>query len=159
MILFLMGCAIMMLGSAQGTNVSCTSSACSNVFASEFDESKIACNSSDAATECRCKFEVLDLAACVLNSNGGLEDNFNLMVTEIVGNVSSSKYTASCRDAVEQHGPCKLEGIRDHGFKITASEVALTSAGVGFEIMSVYQMVLLRLFLFSTCATHCSCQL
>ncbi len=45
-------------------------------------------------------FQVLGLAACVLNnvSNSDLEDRFNLMVTEIVGNVASSKYTASCRD-------------------------------------------------------------
>jgi hypothetical protein len=148
-----------MLGSAQGTNLteSCTSSACFDVFASEFDESKITCNvSAAAATACRCKFQVLDLAACVLNyvGDGDRENPFNLMVTEIVDNAASSKYTAACRDAIEQHGSCKLEGIRDHGFKITATEIALSSAGVGFEILSAYQMVLLCLVFFSTCELH-----
>ncbi len=69
-------------------------------------------------------------------SNGDREDPFNLVVSEIDGNVASSKYTSACSDAVEQHGTCKVEGIRDHGFEITATEVALTSAG--FEIMSAY---------------------
>ena len=151
-----------MLGSgcsAQGTNLTepCTSSlACFDVFASEFDESKISCNVSAAATACRCKFQVLDLAACVLNNVGGgdREDPFNLVVNEIVGNVASSKYTAACREAVEQHGSCKLEGIRDHGFKITVTEIALTSAGVGFEFISAYQMVIFYLVLFPTCELH-----
>jgi hypothetical protein len=154
-ILFLVGCAI--ICSAQATNLtkSCASAACFEIFASEFDRSKITCNvSAAAATACRCKFQVLDLAACVItnstvNEKSGLEDNrFNLVVTEVVGNAASSKYTAACRDAIEQRGPCKLEGIVDQGFKITATEIALTSAGVGFEIMSAYQMVRAALFCF-----------
>ena len=106
-ILILVGCAI--LSSAQGTDSS-TSSACFDIFASEFEESKITCKVSAADSACRCKFQVLDLSACVLDyvSNGDREDPFNLVVSEIVSNVASSKYTSAFRDAFEQHGSCKL---------------------------------------------------
>jgi hypothetical protein len=160
--LFLMARA--KISSAQATNLNeaCASAACFEVFASEFDESKITCDVSAAATACQCKIQVLDLAACVFKSsavnNGGLEDRFNLEVTEVVDNVASNKYTAACREAIEQRGPCKLEGIVDHGFKITTTEIALTSAGVGFEIMSAYQMVLIALFCFQHVQVVASCK-
>jgi hypothetical protein len=160
--LFLMELATISSAQATNLNETCTSAACFEVFASEFDESKITCDVSAAATACQCKIQILDLAACVLTStavnNGGLVDHFNLEVTEVVGNVASSKYTAACREAIEQRGPCKLEGIVDHGFKITTTEIALTSAGVGFEILSAYQLVLFALFLFQHVQVVASCK-
>ena len=136
-----------MLGSAQGTglNESCSSSSCFEVFASEFDESKLACNAT--ALQCQCKFQVLDLAACVVINTSGEKKYFDLVVTEVVGNVAASKYTAECRNVLEKHGPCRLEEIMDGGFKITPSEIALTASGVAFEMISAYQMVLVCLAL------------
>ena len=137
-----------MLGSAQGTNVNestCSSSSCFEVFASEFDESKLACNAS--AFQCQCKFQVLDLVACVVTNTSDKKKHFDLVVKEVVGNVAASKYTAECRDVLEKRGPCKLEEIEDGGFKITPSEIALTVSGVAFEMISVYQIVLVCLAL------------
>ncbi len=139
-----------MLGSAEGTNWDRSCSSCFEVFASEFDESKLACNARDysSAIQCQCKFQVLDLAACVATNTN--EKHFDLVVTEIVSNDDANKYTAECRDALEKHGPCKLEDIKDSGFKITPSEIALTAFGVAFEMISAYQMVqiCLEFFLF-----------
>jgi hypothetical protein len=121
--LFIKGCA--MLGSVQGINQSCTSSACFEVFAPEFDEPNITCNTSAAAQayECRCKFQVLDLVPCVLNSisDSNREARFNPTVS--AGNEASRKYTSACRDAVEQHGPCMSEGIMDHAMVTMASKL------------------------------------
>jgi hypothetical protein len=144
-----MGRVIISSAQAANLNESCASAACFEVFASEFDESKIRCNmSATSATVCRCKFQVLDLTACVIiNSmkrNGGQEDSFNLVVNE-VGIVASNKFTSTCRIAIEQRGPCELKGIVDHGFKITTTEKVLTSAGIGFEMLLAYQMVLFAL--------------
>ena len=133
-----------MLGSswAQGTNKSfpvCSSPACFDVFSAEFDESKLACNVS--ADTCQCQLKVLDLTGCVLSQVSAHEKRFDLVVSGIVDNAPASKYTADCRDVVEKHGPCKLEGITDHGFEITSTETVLTAVGVGFEMISAYQMV------------------
>ncbi len=138
-----------LLGSAQGTNLneSCSSPSCFDVFASEFDESKLSCNAS--AFQCQCKFQVLDLSACVVSSINENSKYFDLVVTEAVGNVSASKYTAECRDVLEKHGPCRLEEIKDIGFKITPTEIALTASGIAFEMISAYQVVLICLALLS----------
>ena len=112
-------------------------SSCFNIFSAEFDESKLACNVS--ADICKCQLKVLDLSACVVENVSDDKKRFDLEV--VAENTAASKYTAPCKEIVEKYGPCKLDGIIDQGFQITANEIGLTAAGVGFELISAYQMV------------------
>ena len=129
------------LSYAQGTAEShkdCSS--CFDIFSAEFDESKLACDVS--AEKCKCQLKVLDLSACVIENVSADKKRFDLeVVTANSSQTAASKYTAACKEIVETHGPCKLDGIIDQGFQITANEIGLTAAGVGFELISAYQMV------------------
>ena len=139
-------CSVICSSRAQETNTSysaCTPS-CFDVFLAEFDESKLACNVSAAA--CQCQLKVLDLSACALSNVRDKEKGFDLVVT--AESAAASKYTKDCHEVIEKHGPCKLEGIVDRGFKITTTEIGLTAVGIGFEIMSAYQIVRIFLGLF-----------
>ncbi len=128
--------ALLCSSHAKRTNESCSS--CLNIFLVEYDESKLACNVS--AGICQCNLDLLDLKAttsCVTDG-GGKEKSVDLVVTVNEGN-ASNKYTAECKEMIEKHGPCKLEGIMDYGFKITATEIALTSVGIGFEMITFFR--------------------
>ena len=118
-------------------------SSCFDVFSAEFDESKMACGVS--ADKCKCQLKVLDLSACVISEN---EKHFDLLVDGSSSDTAASKYTAACKEVVDKHGPCKLDGIIDRGFQVTANEIALTAMGIFFELMSAYQMVCIYLGLF-----------
>ena len=139
-------CSMICSSRAQDTSKSYTaacsvfSPSCLDVFSAEFDESKLDCN--DSSGVCQCQVKVLDLSACVLSNvrdRENSEKGFNLVVT--ADSAGASKYTRDCHEVIQKHGPCKLLGIIDSGFKITATEIGLTAAGVGFEVMSAYQMV------------------
>jgi hypothetical protein len=115
-------------------------SSCFNIFSAEFDESKLACDVS--ADRCMGWLQVLDLSAVCVKNISDTKKRFDCQVQAYMAeNTAASKYTAACKEIVEKYGPCKLDGIIDQGFQITANEIGLTAAGVGFELISAYQMV------------------
>lgn len=141
-------CEMSCLSHAQGTaELYKDCSSCFDVFSAEFDESKIACSVS--ADKCKCQLKVLDLSACVIDYISGTEKPFDLVVNGSSSDTAASKYTAACKENVEKHGPCKLDGIFDRGFQVTANEIALTASAILFELMSAYQMVCICFRLFS----------
>jgi hypothetical protein len=129
-----------LIPSAFGANSACSPSACLSIFSSEFDESKLVCNTSAAV--CRCSVKVLDLLACVAGTEDAESHYFDLTISETQSLSSGGyAYTAACRTAVLQQGACLLKGIKDSGFQITSSEAVFAALGVLVELLSAYQIV------------------
>ena len=132
------------LAAASALNTSCDTS-CRDLFSLEFDAARLACNSTLAV--CSCKLQVLDLTSCVAADSQGT--TFVLTVSD-PSNTSSNKYTAACKATIQRQGPCQMDGIKDKGFQITSTEALFAGLGVGFELLSGYQIVSDQLFIKNT---------
>ena len=127
-------------------NTTFCSNPCLTLLLAEFQESQVLCNTtmSDVAVDsrfaCNCIFRLLDLTSCVTSNVSKI--GFDLSV-RVAQNALTSKYTAACRKDLDHTlgRYCDLEGITDRGLQITFAEGTLAAMGVGFEILTGYQVV------------------
>jgi hypothetical protein len=133
-----LSCIILVtLHSLASADLTCSSS-CTDIFSSEFDESRLVCNK--AATNCQCKFHLLDVTACVVTNGSNDNKIYDLSGFE-VQNTSSSRYTAACKSTILEAGTCSIRGVSDKGIPITLLDAIFAALGISLELILFYQLV------------------
>ena len=112
------------------------SSSCMELFLFEFDVSRLSCDKT--AIACQCKFQLLDITMCAVAHDSNSTSTYELSVFKVSS--SSNGYTAACISSLSNPAPCSLEGISDKGFVIKPIEFLIAALQIALELFTCYQM-------------------